>query len=55
MADKEFSLAERLDHGNLTIDEVRELKNRSHSGFYEDLNSRIAATPGSTRTSRRAS
>jgi hypothetical protein len=32
-----LSLAERLEHGNLSIEETRRLKNRSHSGFYEDL------------------
>jgi hypothetical protein len=37
MSDKEFSLAERLEHGNLTIGEVCDLKPRCHSGFYEDL------------------
>jgi hypothetical protein len=37
ISDKEFSLAERLEHGNLTIGEVCDLKPRCHSGFYEDL------------------
>jgi hypothetical protein len=32
-----FSLADRLDFGNLTVREVCELKNRSKPGFYEDL------------------
>jgi hypothetical protein len=32
-----FSLEDRLNHGNLTVKEVRRLKNRSHSGFYEDV------------------
>lgn len=32
-----LSLADRLAHGNLTVEETRVLKNRSHSGFYEDL------------------
>jgi hypothetical protein len=31
------SLADRLAHGNLTVEETRLLKNRSHSGFYEDV------------------
>jgi hypothetical protein len=33
---KSFSLTERLAHGNLTLDEVCELKPRSRSGLYED-------------------
>jgi hypothetical protein len=37
MSDKEFSLAERLEHGNLTVGEVCTLKPRCHSGFYEDV------------------
>lgn len=32
-----ISLADRLAHGRLTVLEVRLLKNRSHSGFYEDV------------------
>jgi hypothetical protein len=32
-----LSLADRLAFGNLTVEETRILKNRSHSGFYEDL------------------
>ena len=32
-----LSLADRLAFGNLTVEETRTLKNRSHSGFYEDL------------------
>lgn len=32
-----LSLADRLAHGNLTIDEVCELKPRSKAGFYVDL------------------
>jgi hypothetical protein len=35
--DPEISLADRLAFGNLTVEETRTLKNRSHSGFYEDL------------------
>ena len=38
-----LSLADRLAFGNLTILEVRALKNRSHSGFYEDLKSGLVA------------
>jgi len=37
MSDKEFSLAERLEHGNLVIGEVCKLKPRCRSGFYEDV------------------
>jgi hypothetical protein len=37
MADKQFSLAERLEHGNLVIDEVCALKPRCRSGFYQDV------------------
>ena len=33
----EISLGDRLEHGNLTVRETRRLKNRSHSGFYEDV------------------
>jgi hypothetical protein len=32
-----FSLGDRFEFGNFTVAEVRELKQRSHSGFYEDL------------------
>jgi hypothetical protein len=32
-----ISLADRLAFGNLTVEETRTLKNRSHGGFYEDL------------------
>jgi hypothetical protein len=32
-----FTLAERFEFGNFTIREVRELKPRSHSGFYKDV------------------
>jgi hypothetical protein len=32
-----ITLEDRLKHGNLTILETRKLKNRSHSGFYQDL------------------
>jgi hypothetical protein len=31
------TLQDRLEHGNLTIDEVLALKNRSKTGFYADL------------------
>jgi hypothetical protein len=37
MSDKEFSLAERLEHGNLVVNEVCKLKPRCRSGFYEDV------------------
>ena len=33
----DFTIQDRLDCGNLTIQEVCALKPRSHSGFYEDL------------------
>ena len=32
-----LTLADRLEFGNLTINEVCALKNRSRSGFYEDV------------------
>lgn len=32
-----ISIDVRLDHGNLTVNEVCELKTRSKTGFYEDL------------------
>jgi hypothetical protein len=32
-----FNLAERFEYGNFTIPEIRELKNRSHTGFYQDV------------------
>jgi hypothetical protein len=31
-----FSLADRLDHGVLTVKETRELAHVSHTKFYED-------------------
>ncbi len=31
------TLQDRLEHGNLTIDEVRALKSRSKTGFYADV------------------
>jgi hypothetical protein len=31
-----LTLEERFAHGNFTVDEVCELKHRSHSGFYSD-------------------
>ena len=31
------TLQDRLEHGNLTVHEVCELKNRSRTGFYEDV------------------
>jgi hypothetical protein len=34
-----LSLADRLAFGNLTVEETRTLKNRSHTGFYEDVKS----------------
>ena len=37
------SLADRLAFGNLTVEETRTLKNRSHSGFYEDLKEGLVA------------
>jgi hypothetical protein len=38
-----ISLADRLAFGNLTVEETRTLKNRSHSGFYEDLKEGLVA------------
>jgi hypothetical protein len=38
-----LSLADRLAFGNLTVEETRILKNRSHSGFYEDLREGLVA------------
>jgi hypothetical protein len=32
-----FTLSERFEHGNFLIPEVLALKQRSHTGFYEDL------------------
>jgi hypothetical protein len=32
-----LTLADRLEFGNLTVNEVCALKNRSRSGFYEDV------------------
>jgi hypothetical protein len=45
------SLAERLAHGNLTVKETRLLKNRSHSGFYEDLRCGLVAIQKNGRKS----
>jgi hypothetical protein len=36
-ASRTISIQDRLEVGNLTIDEVCELKPRSRSGFYADL------------------
>ena len=36
-ASRTISIRDRLEVGNLTIDEVCELKSRSRSGFYADL------------------
>jgi hypothetical protein len=47
------SLAERLAYGNLTVKETRLLKNRSHSGFYEDLRCGLVAELMSGRRSRK--
>jgi hypothetical protein len=38
-----ISLADRLAFGNSTVEETRTLKNRSHSGFYEDLSEGLVA------------
>jgi hypothetical protein len=32
-----ITLEDRLTSGNLTVDEVRALKSRSRTGFYEDV------------------
>jgi hypothetical protein len=46
-----ISLADRLAHGNLTVAETRRLKNRSHSGFYEDVKRGLVAIEKSGRKS----
>jgi hypothetical protein len=46
-----FSLADRLAFGNLTVDETRHLKNRSRSGFYEDLKRGLVAIEKNGRKS----
>jgi hypothetical protein len=38
-----ISLADRLAFGNLTVEETRTLKNRSHSAFYLDLQQGLVA------------
>jgi hypothetical protein len=43
MADKKFSIDERLRCGNLTVSEVCALRNRSRSGFYEDVRNGLVA------------
>jgi hypothetical protein len=47
----EISLDDRLEHGNLTVRETRCLKNRSHSGFYEDVKSGLVAIEKNGRKS----
>jgi hypothetical protein len=47
----EISLADRLAYGNLTVQETRRLKNRSHSGFYEDLKRGLVTIEKSGRKS----
>jgi hypothetical protein len=34
-----FTLDERFQYGSFTVAELRELKNRSNTGFYEDVKS----------------
>ena len=51
MSDKEFSLAERLEHGNLGVDEVCKLKRRCRSGFYEDVKKGLVKIEKSGRSS----
>ena len=51
MSDKEFSLAERLEHGNLVIGEVCKLKPRCRSGFYEDVKKGLVKIEKSGRSS----
>jgi hypothetical protein len=46
-----ISLADRLAHGNLTVEETRRLKNRSHSGFYEDVKRGLVAIEKNGRKS----
>lgn len=43
MADKKFSIDERLRCGNLAVSEVCALRNRSRSGFYEDVRNGLVA------------
>ena len=51
MSDKEFSLAERLEHGNLVVNEVCKLKRRCRSGFYEDVKKGLVKIEKSGRSS----
>ena len=51
MSDKEFSLAERLEHGNLRVKEVCDLKPRCRSGFYEDVKKGLVKIEKSGRSS----
>jgi len=37
MTTNPFTLEERFEHGNFTPKEVCQLKNRSHTGFYDDV------------------
>jgi hypothetical protein len=46
-----FSLADRLAFGNLAVDETRHPKNRSRSGFYEDLKRGLVAIEKNGRKS----
>jgi hypothetical protein len=46
-----FSLAYRLAFGNGTVDKTRHLKNRSRSGFYEDLKRGLVAIEKNGRKS----
>jgi hypothetical protein len=46
-----LSLADRLAFGNLTVKETRLLKNRSHSGFYQDLKDGLVAVEKNGRKS----
>ena len=46
-----ISLADRLTFGNLTVKETRFLRNRSHSGFYQDVKLGLVAIEKNGRKS----
>ena len=50
-ASRTISIRDRLEVGNLTIDEVCELKPRSRSGFYADLKAGLVQIRKQGRTS----
>ncbi len=51
-ASSTISIQDRLDVGNLTIDEVCALKQRSRSGFYADLKAGLVQITKQGRRSR---